>query len=343
VKTASIIAEPSATPVKQVVELREQDFGFYEGKSFYARPKDGESPKKGMSGKDAHRLAHRDEPGFVDVESRASMDNRCAKLVNEHLSALLEQAGNDEAVIIVAHGIILSHLWRAILARLPANSVVVAPEAMNARAAGAGGVWSLEHLGGWSNTGYLEVDVWREVSHSGEHESQVAKGGNRGESKESGAVEAQEVAADAAADVADVMGPEISVQMEADSSATHERGAPATPPQRMAGDVDQEKVAGDAATTAASNIASPKVLLESFCSEEATPARRLQATRLPQGTDGQVSRPSTKLEGLKARIIAVNSTVHLQGLKKTKGGIGSAKHDESQKTIESFFKKRKIG
>lgn len=33
----------------------------------------------------------------------------------------------------------------------------------------------------------------------------------------------------------------------------------------------------------------------------------------------------------------VNCVEHLQGLKKTRGGIGSAGHDEKQKTMESFF------
>lgn len=39
----------------------------------------------------------------------------------------------------------------------------------------------------------------------------------------------------------------------------------------------------------------------------------------------------------------VNATEHLKGLRKTRGGIGSARFDDKQKTIESFFtKKRKF-
>lgn len=39
----------------------------------------------------------------------------------------------------------------------------------------------------------------------------------------------------------------------------------------------------------------------------------------------------------------VNVTDHLKGLRKTRGGIGSARFDDKQKTIESFFtKKRKL-
>ncbi|KAI9666923.1 MAG: hypothetical protein M1831_001428 [Alyxoria varia] len=33
---------------------------------------------------------------------------------------------------------------------------------------------------------------------------------------------------------------------------------------------------------------------------------------------------------------------HLQSLKRTRGGIGSSKHDESQKSIDTFFKRRKV-
>ncbi|KAF4834026.1 putative phosphatase [Colletotrichum tropicale] len=51
--------------------------------------------------------------------------------------------------------------------------------------------------------------------------------------------------------------------------------------------------------------------------------------------------------GLSIKTVSVNSTEHLQGLKKTRGGIGSAKFDEKQKTLNAFFtptaKKRKHG
>ncbi|KAK1468175.1 phosphoglycerate mutase [Colletotrichum cuscutae] len=41
---------------------------------------------------------------------------------------------------------------------------------------------------------------------------------------------------------------------------------------------------------------------------------------------------------LKLEIVEVNCTEHLRGLKKTRGGIGSAKFDEKQKTLSAFFK-----
>ncbi|KAH7270822.1 uncharacterized protein BKA55DRAFT_533405 [Fusarium redolens] len=49
---------------------------------------------------------------------------------------------------------------------------------------------------------------------------------------------------------------------------------------------------------------------------------------------------------LQMRVVKINSVDHLKGLKKTRGGIGSAKFDAKQKTMDSFFKptsrKRKL-
>ena len=42
---------------------------------------------------------------------------------------------------------------------------------------------------------------------------------------------------------------------------------------------------------------------------------------------------------LKLRVTALNCVEHLQGLKKTRGGIGSAKFDNKQKTMDAFFAK----
>ncbi|KAG7421836.1 putative phosphatase [Fusarium oxysporum f. sp. rapae] len=49
---------------------------------------------------------------------------------------------------------------------------------------------------------------------------------------------------------------------------------------------------------------------------------------------------------LQMRVVKINSVDHLKGLRKTRGGIGSAKFDAKQKTMDSFFKptsrKRKL-
>lgn len=45
-------------------------------------------------------------------------------------------------------------------------------------------------------------------------------------------------------------------------------------------------------------------------------------------------------EGLAVHVLGVNCTAHLRDLKRTRGGIGSAAHDDSQKKIGSFFGKK---
>ncbi|KAL8846983.1 MAG: hypothetical protein Q9221_007956 [Calogaya cf. arnoldii] len=138
--------------VRQLPILREQDFGFYEGKPFFARQRDSKK-----SDKDAHRSRHQDEPGFQDVESKESMTTRTNAFVAEYLRPLLREnvSGQQPIVVIVSHGILLSHLWRSILAMFSKQTVALAP----GLSVGSGGVAPLEYLGGWSNTGYLELDV----------------------------------------------------------------------------------------------------------------------------------------------------------------------------------------
>ena len=140
--------------VQPLVILREQDFGFYEGKPFFARPQES-----GKSGKDEHRSKHRDEPSFKDVESKQSMSDRMDQFLREHLTPLcVDETENTQiTVAIVSHGIILSHLWRCFLKLFPKDSVTLAPGVM----LGAGGGTPLEYLGGWSNTGYLELELSR--------------------------------------------------------------------------------------------------------------------------------------------------------------------------------------
>ena len=45
------------------------------------------------------------------------------------------------------------------------------------------------------------------------------------------------------------------------------------------------------------------------------------------------------LEGYVTTVLAVNCQDHLRGVKRTRGGIGSARHDEGQKSIKTFFKR----
>ncbi|KAH9821394.1 Adenosylcobalamin/alpha-ribazole phosphatase [Teratosphaeria destructans] len=133
--------------IVKVPDLIEQDFGFYEGKPFYARS----DPKR--SGRDAHYERHKNDPGFVDIESKESMGRRADNFLNEHLLPLLKVAeAEDMTIAIVAHGMLLSSLWKKLLLRLPRKSLTIAPEIRATR-----DNLVLEHLGGWSNTGYLEL------------------------------------------------------------------------------------------------------------------------------------------------------------------------------------------
>lgn len=140
-------------PVKQVKLLREQNFGFYEGKPFYARPSGSNK-----SGKEEHRAQHNQEPGFQDVEPKESLMSRADMFTHEYLLPLIckDSGSREYTVAVVSHGIILNYLWRSILKLFAQRTVALAP-GLSVGAAGTS--TPLEYLGGWSNTGYLELDI----------------------------------------------------------------------------------------------------------------------------------------------------------------------------------------
>jgi broad specificity phosphatase PhoE len=144
-------ASASTLAIVKVPALIEQDFGFYEGKSSQTRAADSKK-----TGREAHREKHKDDPGFVDVESKESMAIRADAFLDEHLLPLFDTdtTSNEHVVAVVSHGILLSNLWRRLLLRLPRRSLAIAPEVTGAR-----GDLVLEHLGGWSNTGYLHLEI----------------------------------------------------------------------------------------------------------------------------------------------------------------------------------------
>ncbi|KAH8778979.1 histidine phosphatase superfamily, partial [Hyaloscypha finlandica] len=221
------LQSPAETTTLQL--LREQDFGSLEGKKFFERPREGNK-----TGKDAHLEARRDEPGFVEVESIESMRTRVETFIDAHLVQLMHEVEEDTSVAVVAHGIILGHLWKAILKRFH-PFVTVGPDVVQSKAPG----FSLEYLSGWSNTGYLDLEVKRRAASS------------------------------------------------------HETSEPGPAP-----------------------IVQPA----------------LDASLAPS--------PPRSMEELHLVVKAVNSKEHLKHLKKTRGGIGSLKHDSNQKKVDSFFKKR---
>jgi broad specificity phosphatase PhoE len=155
VKVPELIEQVCVTDALEAVcTNRYQDFGYYEGKSFQSRSADSKK-----NGREAHRDKHKDDEGFVDVESKESMAERADHFLDHHLLPLFnsELATDEHTVAIVSHGILLSNLWRRLLLRSPRKSLMIAPEVMAARRD-----ITLEHLGGWSNTGYLHIFIRRD-------------------------------------------------------------------------------------------------------------------------------------------------------------------------------------
>ncbi|KAJ4125197.1 hypothetical protein NW754_013483 [Fusarium falciforme] len=124
---AILDAQKRATGVKLVVapELREKDFG------------SGEGVKFGLAFE------------FGGEETPEAMRKRCDRFLGEHLGPLLYE---DSTVCIVAHGILLGVLYKALCARL--SPVTIAPGAQ-ARPRPA----STPFHPSWSNTGYLEAVI----------------------------------------------------------------------------------------------------------------------------------------------------------------------------------------
>ena len=155
VKVPELIEQVCSVDVSDAAYTKQdQDFGYYEGKSFQSRAADSKK-----TGREAHRDKHKDDEGFVDVESKEAMAKRADHFLDHHLLPLFdsELATVEYTVAIVSHGILLSNLWRRLLLRLPLKSLTIAPEVMAAR-----GDVTLEHLGGWSNTGYLHLSIRRD-------------------------------------------------------------------------------------------------------------------------------------------------------------------------------------
>jgi hypothetical protein len=230
-------AAKAVPDVVQLPVLMEQDFGSMEGNKFFDRPLESK-----VSGKGHHWQENKDTAGFVDVESKGAMARRADSFLDEYLLPLLGDASKDahHVVAVVSHGIFLSTLWKRLLLRLPPQSVMLSPE-LQATARP-----SLEHLGAWSNTGYLELHLTREGL---------------------GKVEVPQAAAD-------------------DIPAA-QPDAEASPPPAV------------------------------------SPTPRIA-------------------HGWKTTILTINGKDHLKSLKRTGGGVGSSRHDTSQKSIETFFERRKV-
>jgi broad specificity phosphatase PhoE len=261
--------DSAATTVPDVVQLPllvEKNFGSMEGKKFYERP-----PEVKLAGKEHHRVESKGTEGFVDVESKDAMAQRADTFLDMHLMPLLgDTLSAENCIAIVSHGIFLSTLWKRLLLRLPVKSVILCPE-LQATARP-----SLEHLGGWSNTGYLELNMIRPVD------------SNR------------------------VSAP---IQPPFPTPAPSPFSAETPGTNEGLGKAEVLQVSGD--NTVAQTPATPNKGALQTCAARIAPSWN-------------------------TTILAINGKDHLRGLKRTAGGIGSSRHDTSQKSIESFFKRRKV-
>jgi hypothetical protein len=260
-------AAKAVPDVVQLPVLMEQDFGSMEGKKRYDRPSESK-----VSSKEHHRHENKDTAGFVDVESKDAITRRADTFLDAQLLPLLGDASEDadQVIAIVSHGIFLSTLWKRLLLRLPSNSVALSPD-LQATARP-----SLEHLGGWSNTGYLELHLTK------------ARAETPNPTADAHAVPVAEPYSSPAAD--DGLGKV---------------------------EVPQAAVTNDPA--AQSDKASP---------QSAVVASPSPAPRVAHGWTGT--------------ILMINGKDHLNRFKRTGGGVGNSRHDASQKSIETFFKRRKV-
>jgi broad specificity phosphatase PhoE len=137
--------------IEQLAILREQDFGYYEGKPFIARPS-----LSSRSGKEKDREKRSGDPGFIEVESKDAMAHRMDSFMDEYLLPVLMRSGSTESIVaIVSHGIILSYLWKRLLKRFSAGSVRLASRLSAGEKPGP----MLESLGRWSNTAFLDLEI----------------------------------------------------------------------------------------------------------------------------------------------------------------------------------------
>lgn len=235
----------------------EKDFGAYEGKKFHELRAERNPPENGEE--------------LQGVESRASMSHRADVFLNEHLLPLFDTACTESecVVAIVSHGMFLSTLWKRFLLRLPPNSITLVPElAAVARN-------SLEHLGGWSNTGYLELRMTREPAKS----------------------------------------------LDSETPRNHSPASSVGEADTISSRVETNPVKDMSCST--NDVASE--------STNAAPTSTLDTGRIE------------RLDQAWTTVIhTINGKDHLKNLKRTGGGVGSSRHDSSQKCIDSFFKRRKL-
>lgn len=285
-KTAGLIREAQiprkndTESVPEVIQLRilmEQDFGDLEGKKWTDIQPELQN-----------------KPGFVAVETKDAMGRRADTFLDEHLLSLLGNmtGGKDLTIAIVSHGIFLSTLWKRLLRRLPTKSITLSPDLSSTARP------SLEHLGGWSNTGYLELHMTRDGVEKSSPDAAAA------------------------------------------SSATSKLGMSRH---------EEPKSHGTSSTTRIPRLAVLGTVSKGQASHAAHGVAASNVDPIPAAAATPIATPTTPIstqlgiaESWTTTIMTINGKDHLKGLKRTGGGVGSSRHDVSQRGIESFFKRRKV-
>ena len=125
--------------------LREQDFGSFECVPWSSK----------RSNLTTHKLLKPEDVGFRPKETTEAMNKRADVFLNDYIVPQLVVESEDESTVaVVSHGLILAVLWKATLKRFGPGTVALSPE-VGSKSGGR----PLEYLPGWSNTGYLELDI----------------------------------------------------------------------------------------------------------------------------------------------------------------------------------------
>ena len=137
--------EHRTVPVVPLEMLREQDFGSLECTHWAnnrAAFTDDSPPNPEVA-------------GFKPKETAAAMEKRTNGFLDDYIVPLLATDQEEEnVVIIVSHGLILSVLWKALLARFGQRTI-----SLSAEAGATNGLRGLDTLPHWANTGYLELEI----------------------------------------------------------------------------------------------------------------------------------------------------------------------------------------
>jgi broad specificity phosphatase PhoE len=150
IRTAEIVQADQAAlrpsshvlPVVQLRELREKHFGSGEGVKFGSAARVGEKKE------------------HVGAETVEQMKVRVGRFLDDHLAPLWTGASRTEVtpcVVVVAHGIILGVLFKALCKRFPSDAIKLSAASPQASRSSGGPGSALNPA--WSNTGFLEAVV----------------------------------------------------------------------------------------------------------------------------------------------------------------------------------------